>query len=303
MMPCAEDAKPDRLNRLIGRIARAVPRCAVVFSLAWATWTGSVFGAPLTTDAPGSPKRPASSNQGVSLEHSQSAVVVGEQTPTRASGPLTESQVPPVFEDATTLNVRESMDESMEAGASMESPLLPVLRKRRAPQGAALSERRNATDRWYQPGIGALSVVLVLVGALYLGLRRWSPSLRVSDRGVLRVVARTGLTPKHHLALVQLGRRFVLVGTSQEQVATLCEVTDPIEVAELAAQTSVSSAGGGNGFHSQLEHMADEFRDSSELRDGPDDAGEIGLRVGAEVPARVPALAELRKKLRVWQRR
>jgi len=83
--------------------------------------------------------------------------------------------------------------------------------------------------------LAALVLVLALMVAIVFALRRFVPSLRAGDHTALRVVARAGLSSKHSLALVRLGRRYLLLGLGGDGVACLCEIDNAEETAELAA--------------------------------------------------------------------
>ncbi len=131
-------------------------------------------------------------------------------------------------------------------GADVDRPSRRAARLRNARR----SKLRGSFDRgsgaqgtpWYRTGIGALAIVLALVGIGFWAVRRWVPSTRSGENGVLKVVARVNLSPKHNVALVRVGRRFVLVGLAGDRVNVLCNVCDQDEVAELAAR--VGTAGG-----------------------------------------------------------
>lgn len=165
-----------------------------------------------------------------------------------------------------------------------------VKRQRRA--GDAVGVSGNESTPWYQTGLGALAIVLALVGVAAWALRRWMPATRFGDSGVLRIVGRTSLSPKHNLALVQLGCRFVMVGVSGDRITTLCEVREPDEVAELAARTGTAGAHGSNGFdHALLSELSD-YRDVSEGRGGQT------VSAPAKRARTSESLAELLRKLR-----
>ena len=85
------------------------------------------------------------------------------------------------------------------------------------------------------------------------------PSARAADSGVLRVVGRAALSSKQSVALIQLGRRFVMVGISGDRLNRLCEVGDPDEVAELAARTGAMSASRAGAFDDLLLREATDF--------------------------------------------
>lgn len=93
---------------------------------------------------------------------------------------------------------------------------------------------------WSRTGLGALALVLVLIGGLAWALRRWVPAARRVEGGVLRVAGRASLTPKHSVALLQVGQRFVVVGVGGDAISALCEIENPEEVAYLARRTGAS---------------------------------------------------------------
>lgn len=107
---------------------------------------------------------------------------------------------------------------------------------RRQKRSSRFPAKRAAVVPWYRSGLGAMAIVLVVIALVTIGLRRWLPVAKTLDHGMLRVVARTNVSPKHHAALIQLGRRFVLVGVSPDGMSTLCEVRDGNEVSELSAR-------------------------------------------------------------------
>jgi flagellar biogenesis protein FliO len=134
--------------------------------------------------------------------------------------------------------------------------------------------------------------VLALVGGVFWLVRRWTPALRVADGHLMRVVARTSLSPKHHAALLQLGRRLVLVAVSPGGVETLCEITDPGEVGELTGRTARAMAPNPAGFDGQLNRELAEYRE--ELHD---DAGATPVSRSPRRPDYEP-LTDLLHRLR-----
>ncbi len=103
---------------------------------------------------------------------------------------------------------------------------------------------------WTQWGrtLGALALVVVLIFAARIMLKRFGPISGQQRRDMLDVLARATVSPRHQLLLVRLGRRLVLVGQSPTSLTTLSEVTDPDEVAAL-----IEAASTGSG----LKHAAD----------------------------------------------
>ena len=108
----------------------------------------------------------------------------------------------------------------------------------------------GSQDPWTQWGrtLGALALVVVLIFAARIMLKRFGPVSGGQRRDMLDVLARATVSPRHQLLLVRLGRRVVLVGQSPASLTTLSEVTDADEVASL-----IEAASSGTG----LKHAAD----------------------------------------------
>lgn len=125
-----------------------------------------------------------------------------------------------------------------------------ILRRGDTPRAARTRAVRSGQDRdspprsgtlvrrlpWYRSGVASLVIVLLLLAGIYWAVRRWVPIAKAPDNRVIQVVARTAISPKQGLALVRLGRRFVLVGTSPDRMDVLADVSDPAEVADLVMQ-------------------------------------------------------------------
>lgn len=205
---------------------------------------------------------------------------------------------------SVSLNQSVALDELEESPAiSVRAPSAPRPAPSDNTDGEVLSgapstpprriERRGAAEAgaeplgerdtpWYRTGIGALGVVLVLVGGIYYLVRRWMPASRLADGSTMRVVARTSLSPKHHAALVQLGRRFVMVAVSPNGAETLCEITDPDEVAELIGRTAGQTAPARAGFDDQLARELAEYREDLEDETGAARVTRSSRRLGRE---------------------
>lgn len=211
---------------------------------------------------------------------------------------IDEAKPDPTAFQETASESRSAGDLQTETGETERTS--PASARRRGAKQARLSREsaRSSGDRntpWYRTGIGALAIVLVLVAGATWVVRRWLPAARAGESTVLRVVARTSLSPKHNLALVRLGRRFLLIGVSGDRVNTLCEVNDPDEVAELAARTGTLAKLGAGDFDGQL------------LREVADYGGTAGSGAmerestrGTSIRPREP-LNDLLRKLRALQ--
>jgi flagellar biogenesis protein FliO len=187
--------------------------------------------------------------------------------------------------EPTTSNQSLAIEGAPAAPAPATTNATPPRSVRRKP-GAALSGvlTDDGDTPWYRTGLGALGIVMGCVAIVFLIVRRWAPSVRAPDSGLLKVLGRAGLTPKHSLAVVQFGRRFVLIGLSPDGVSALSEVSDGDEAAELAGRTEARLPADANGFDELLTGEASEF---ATLREPP--------------PAERPAVRNLLRRLESLQ--
>lgn len=154
----------------------------------------------------------------------------------------------------------------------------------------------NATSTpWYRSALVALMIVLGIVWVAYWAVRRWMPTVRVGESHVLRVVARTTLAPKQHLALIRVGRQFVLIGVSPDRVDRLCVIDDAADVSELALRTDGDSAVKASKFDEELVREVSEYGRGAVL-----ESSESHPR-GAAVSDRRPSLTALLNRLRTLQ--
>lgn len=209
----------DKLIPLVRRALNNKALCVTILALAFASPVRADEADPKNTNAvPGS----IASNQPIAVE----AEVAAKST---LPPPTTEQ--PPVQEPQQSPAVPELNEIAQEPAPTYTGSTL-VRRARDIPQAA--TQQVNDQRPWYRSTLFSLSVVLALIGAAYYGVRKLVPSLRAPQRSeLIRVLARTALTPKQHVVLVQCGRRVVLIGVSPDRVETLSEITDPTEVSEL----------------------------------------------------------------------
>lgn len=169
--------------------------------------------------------------------------------------------------------------------------------------GKEMQSQPSSSVSWYRTGIGALSIVLCMMGGVYFLARKWFPSIRVTDSRAIHVVARATITPKHQAALIQMGRRFVLVGISGEHMNTLCEITNPEEIAELTTRMGLSQSSHATGFENMLSRETQGYVESAmdpATEVMPGDDPQQNRRASW---LKTPALSELKKKLRSLQHR
>lgn len=79
----------------------------------------------------------------------------------------------------------------------------------------------------------ALAVVVGLIFATRLLLRRLGPGRSAGRSAALEVVAAVRVSARQRLLLVRLGERLVLVGSGAEPMIRLAEITDADEVSRL----------------------------------------------------------------------
>ena len=118
-----------------------------------------------------------------------------------------------------------------------------------APQPAGDAEARRVTSAaetrpvashgggaamdWAQSA-GALLVVVALILALRIMLKRITPKVQAASRGgPVEIVARTGVSPRQQLLLVRLGKRMLLLGATPNSMDTLAEIADADEAMAL----------------------------------------------------------------------
>ena len=136
-------------------------------------------------------------------------------------------------------------------------------RKRTVSDGAIASS--SAPTPWYRTTLGALGLVLGLMGVVFFLLKRWVPSAKLGHGGAVRVVGRTVLGPKQSAVLLHLGHRIVLVGVSPDRVDRVCEIDGAEEVAAILAQSGFAL--GQSRFSTWLDRETAQF--AAESRKDP----------------------------------
>jgi flagellar biogenesis protein FliO len=168
--------------------------------------------------------------------------------------------------EPATANQSASVEPAVEASSAPHAET-PVLRSRLANRRPGVQNSgllsADGTTPWYRTGLGALTVVLALVCVLYLAARKWVPTAKPVSSAAMAVVARAAVTPKHSLATVQWGRRFLLLGLGPERVETLAEIDEPGEATELAGTLGVRWPAGAAAFDDALMAESAAFEEAS----------------------------------------
>ena len=116
-----------------------------------------------------------------------------------------------------------------------DSPVRSFSEKKDRSPGEAPGAPPPSMD--YSRVLGALAAVLGLIFLLRWCSRFFFPTMagRRATRAV-EVLARAPISPKQQIMLIRVGRRVLVVGDSGVQMNSLCEVSDPDEVAALVGQ-------------------------------------------------------------------
>lgn len=196
------------------RRKRALCSALVLSAFSWGFTVGAAaFGQPPDEPLDVTARSDVTLNQGVAIERRTAE---------------TKSTAAPSGEGTLTTDAA-ARDTDGGAAAPGDARLV---RRRVRRENARPSKRPT----WYGSGLWPLVGVLVLIGSAAWVVRRWVPAARAHDGGVIKVVARANVTAKHSVALVQLGRRMILVGACGDRLSMLSEITEAEEVAELAAR-------------------------------------------------------------------
>lgn len=157
----------------------------------------------------------------------------------------------------------------MDVGATQRR--LPVRRTWAGTTGEAV----HPGPPWYRSGVMALGAVLGLLLLISYVARRYVPAVRALGCGVVKVIQRTPLSSKQSLALVEVGRRLVLVGIAPERISSLAVIDDAEECAHLLARVDRSAGSSGREFKTVLSAEAGKLE--------PACAGEVEARIRPSV--------------------
>jgi flagellar biogenesis protein FliO len=120
------------------------------------------------------------------------------------------------------------------------------------PAGRGTARDRAAGDGWLTT-LGGLAAVLALV---FLATKVLKRNLPASQQGlpdeVIQVLGRKALDYRHQIHLVRCGSRMLVLGTSQEGMRTLCEISDRVEIDCLAGLCKASEPASVAGTFRQL---------------------------------------------------
>jgi flagellar protein FliO/FliZ len=137
--------------------------------------------------------------------------------------PAQESSGSPLATSSAAAPVSEQ-DEAKANSASRGSDLIrvppPSDHVSRFRPGAFSSEKEtsSAGSRGWWLGSTGIALALAICGAICIAARRYRPQ---DTAGLVQVVGRVGLTPRHSIFVVRAGQRSLLIGTGAQGAPTL----------------------------------------------------------------------------------
>jgi flagellar biogenesis protein FliO len=145
----------------------------------------------------------------------------------------------------------------------------------------------------------ALGIVLALILVLRWLVRRIFPNAVSRSSDVVRVLARTPITPRQQVLLVQVGQRVLVVADNGTQLSALSVIKEPDEFAALVGRLSPARSSDSEAFHAALDQSQRQYEQlepdagnrETEARDSADQE--------SPPPAAHSELAGLMDKVRV----
>jgi flagellar biogenesis protein FliO len=103
-------------------------------------------------------------------------------------------------------------------------------------------------------GSSLLIVIGLFLGVAWFARKTMNTTFGGLPKQVVSVLGRTPLAPRQQLVLVRFGSKLVLVSMIQGEARTISEITDPLEVDQLAGLCESSQPGSiTNSFRSILQ--------------------------------------------------
>jgi flagellar biogenesis protein FliO len=144
----------------------------------------------------------------------------------------------------------------------------------------------------------ALTAILALIFLMRAAVRRMVPGAAVHrSTSAVKIVARTAIAPRQHLLVIQFGKRLILVGDTGAHLNSLCEVTDPDEVAAIVARAAEETISVARRFESLFGRARKEFSEETAEPETFDASNEIAAS-SPTIDETKKELAGLREKVR-----
>lgn len=117
-------------------------------------------------------------------------------------------------------------------------------------------------------GAWPLAIVLGLIAALALAVRRFMPRAALPGGGIVEVVARQPLSARQSLVLVRLGRQMALLGVSGDRMECVLRIDGRDEAASMLGTIESHRDGSRSRSFRELLQGADREFDRSDERGG-----------------------------------
>ncbi len=101
------------------------------------------------------------------------------------------------------------------------------------------SEAVAGKTAWYQAGLLPLGIVLAVIGAIGLTLKKWKGTVKINGGDVLSVLTQTHLSQRQSVALVQMGGKLVFVGVTPQAITPIRVIEDREEAATVKTRLRI----------------------------------------------------------------
>lgn len=91
--------------------------------------------------------------------------------------------------------------------------------------------------------ISLATVVALIFGLRWLSRKMFPTAARASNPSAVRILARSPISPRQRILLLQVGRRVLIVGDTGGNLSSLGQITDADEIAALIAQSKPVASG------------------------------------------------------------
>jgi flagellar biogenesis protein FliO len=212
----------------------------------------------------------------------------------------------PTSNPAATENLN-SKSNSTPAPAAKDNPATQPNEENRLIGGSPVSTDSagggDTLSQWLGPAWWALLVVIVLIIAAAWVIRRINPAIarrfggmgsRGGQVGLFKILARWHLAARQYVALIQVGRRVLLVGVTGQQISQLCEFTDPVEIEHLLANCPSGRSILSEGFSQLLGRHSEK---TAAAVDSADAKGGEGKATGAALDELGQAIDRARSRI------
>ena len=116
-------------------------------------------------------------------------------------------------------------------------------------------------------GIALAIVLAVIFGARWAVTHFFVTARAPSTSKAVKVLGRTALAPRQQILLLQVGKRVVVVGESNGQLATLAQIDDPDEIAGLVGQLNEEQSTKKTSFSGLFGRVQQKFSGEADVED------------------------------------